>query len=36
VRARETGEQERLDTNNVRVISTADLPLGAAGRHRIR
>jgi Mrp family chromosome partitioning ATPase len=27
VRARETGEQERLDTNNVRVISTADLPL---------
>jgi succinoglycan biosynthesis transport protein ExoP len=27
VRARETGEQERLDTNNVRVISAADLPL---------
>jgi succinoglycan biosynthesis transport protein ExoP len=27
VRARETGEQERLDTSNIRVISTADLPL---------
>jgi uncharacterized protein involved in exopolysaccharide biosynthesis/Mrp family chromosome partitioning ATPase len=27
VRARETGEQERLDTNNVRVISAADQPL---------
>jgi uncharacterized protein involved in exopolysaccharide biosynthesis len=27
VRARETGEQERLDTRNVRVISEADLPL---------
>jgi len=27
VRARETGEQERLDTKNVRVISEADLPL---------
>jgi uncharacterized protein involved in exopolysaccharide biosynthesis len=27
VRARETGEQERLDTRNVRVISAADLPL---------
>ena len=27
VRARETGEQERLDTNNIRVISKADLPL---------
>ncbi|HEY6254321.1 MAG TPA: exopolysaccharide transport family protein [Xanthobacteraceae bacterium] len=27
VRAKETGEQERLDTNNIRVISTADLPL---------
>jgi polysaccharide biosynthesis transport protein len=27
VRARETGEQERLDTKNVRVISQADLPL---------
>jgi succinoglycan biosynthesis transport protein ExoP len=27
VRARETGEQERLDTNNIRVISAADLPL---------
>ncbi len=28
VRARETGEQERLDTKNIRVISRADLPLG--------
>jgi polysaccharide biosynthesis transport protein len=27
VRARETGEQERLDTRNVRIISAADLPL---------
>src|SRR5262249_54042134 len=27
VRSRETGEQERLDTRNVRVISAADLPL---------
>jgi succinoglycan biosynthesis transport protein ExoP len=27
VRARETGEQEQLDTKNIRVISTADLPL---------
>jgi uncharacterized protein involved in exopolysaccharide biosynthesis len=27
VRSRETGEQERLDTSNVRVISAADLPL---------
>ena len=27
VRARETGEQERLDTKNIRVISKADLPL---------
>lgn len=27
VRARETGEQERLDTTNVRIISKADLPL---------
>ena len=27
VRARETGEQERLDTKNIRVISRADLPL---------
>jgi polysaccharide biosynthesis transport protein len=27
VRSRETGEQERLDTRNVRVISTADVPL---------
>jgi uncharacterized protein involved in exopolysaccharide biosynthesis len=27
VRSRETGEQERLDTRNVRVISEADLPL---------
>ncbi len=27
VRARETGEQERLDTKNIRVISPADLPL---------
>jgi len=26
VRARETGEQERLDTKNIRVISQADLP----------
>ena len=26
VRARETGEQERLDTKNIRVISRADLP----------
>jgi len=26
VRARETGEQERLDTKNLRVISRADLP----------
>jgi succinoglycan biosynthesis transport protein ExoP len=27
VRARETGEQERLDTKNIRVISRADIPL---------
>jgi uncharacterized protein involved in exopolysaccharide biosynthesis/Mrp family chromosome partitioning ATPase len=27
VRARETGEQGRLDTKNVRIISRADLPL---------
>lgn len=27
VRARETGEQERVDTKNIRVISKADLPL---------
>src|SRR5207237_7341556 len=27
VRARETGEQGRLDTNNVRIISKADLPI---------
>ncbi len=27
VRARETGEQERLDTKNIRVISRADTPL---------
>lgn len=27
VRARESGEQERLDTKNIRVISRADLPL---------
>jgi uncharacterized protein involved in exopolysaccharide biosynthesis/Mrp family chromosome partitioning ATPase len=27
VRARETGEQERLDTKNIRLISRADLPL---------
>jgi polysaccharide biosynthesis transport protein len=27
VRARETGEQERLDTKNIRVISQADVPL---------
>jgi len=27
VRARETGEQERLDTKNIRVISRAELPL---------
>jgi uncharacterized protein involved in exopolysaccharide biosynthesis/Mrp family chromosome partitioning ATPase len=27
VRARETGEQERLDTKNIRVISQADPPL---------
>ena len=27
VRARETGEQERLDTKNIRVISPADPPL---------
>ncbi len=27
VRARETGEQERLDTKNIQVISKADLPL---------
>jgi len=27
VRARETGEQERLDTKNIRIISRADLPL---------
>src|SRR5262249_56074580 len=27
VRARETGEQEGLDTRNVRVISPANLPL---------
>jgi Mrp family chromosome partitioning ATPase len=26
VRARETGEQERIDTKNIRVISKADLP----------
>lgn len=28
VRARETGEQEQLDTKNIHVISKADLPLG--------
>jgi hypothetical protein len=27
VRAKETGEQERLDTKNIRVISRADVPL---------
>jgi uncharacterized protein involved in exopolysaccharide biosynthesis/Mrp family chromosome partitioning ATPase len=27
VRARETGEQEQLDTKNIRVISKADMPL---------
>ncbi len=27
VRSRETGEQERLDTKNIRVISKADVPL---------
>jgi len=27
VRARETGEQERLDTKNIRVISPAEVPL---------
>jgi polysaccharide biosynthesis transport protein len=27
VRARETGEQEQLDTKNIRVISRADLPM---------
>ncbi len=27
VRARETGEQEQIDTKNIRVISKADLPL---------
>jgi uncharacterized protein involved in exopolysaccharide biosynthesis len=27
VRARETSEQEQLDTKNIRVISRADLPL---------
>jgi polysaccharide biosynthesis transport protein len=27
VRARETGEQERIDTKNIQVISRADLPL---------
>jgi polysaccharide biosynthesis transport protein len=27
VRARETGEQERVDTKNIQVISKADLPL---------
>ena len=27
VRARETGEQERVDTKNIQVISRADLPL---------
>jgi succinoglycan biosynthesis transport protein ExoP len=27
VRARETGEQERVDTKNIRVISRAELPL---------
>jgi polysaccharide biosynthesis transport protein len=27
VRARETGEQEQLDTKNIRIISKADLPL---------
>lgn len=27
VRARETGEQERLDTKNIQVISKADLPM---------
>jgi polysaccharide biosynthesis transport protein len=27
VRARETGEQERVDTKNIRIISPADLPL---------
>ncbi|HXX03131.1 MAG TPA: exopolysaccharide transport family protein [Xanthobacteraceae bacterium] len=27
VRARETGEQERLDTKNIRVISRAEMPL---------
>ena len=27
VRARETGQQERVDTKNIRIISKADLPL---------
>ena len=27
VRARETGEQERLDTKNIRIISRAEMPL---------
>jgi uncharacterized protein involved in exopolysaccharide biosynthesis/Mrp family chromosome partitioning ATPase len=27
VRARETGEQEQIDTKNIRIISRADLPL---------
>ena len=27
VRARETGEQEQVDTKNIRVISRADMPL---------
>jgi polysaccharide biosynthesis transport protein len=27
VRARETGEQERLDTKNIRIISRAEIPL---------
>ena len=27
VRARETGEQEQLDTKNIRIISRADLPM---------
>jgi uncharacterized protein involved in exopolysaccharide biosynthesis/Mrp family chromosome partitioning ATPase len=27
VRARETGEQQRIDTKNIRVISKADMPL---------
>ena len=35
VRARETGEQERLDTKNIRVISRADPPQRRSSRRRI-